>query len=95
MMQTVDNFKISCPGAPSFCLEKPKNYMGRDLNCMADVLIRFHGYTFFKLNTEFNLDLEPRDFWAFPNTKVELQGKKFRSNQRSTARFREVVGALL
>jgi hypothetical protein len=34
------------------------------------------------------------DFWAFPTMKRELRGKKFRSDQRSAARFREVGGAL-
>jgi hypothetical protein len=34
------------------------------------------------------------DFWAFPTTKRELRGKKFGSDQRSAARFREVGGAL-
>jgi hypothetical protein len=34
------------------------------------------------------------DFWAFPTVKGELRGKKFRSDQRSAARFREVGGAL-
>jgi hypothetical protein len=38
--------------------------------------------------------LAPCDFWAFPTIKGELRGKKFRSNQRSAARFREVGGAL-
>jgi hypothetical protein len=36
----------------------------------------------------------PYDFWAFPSMKRELRGKKFRSDQRSAARFREVGGAL-
>jgi hypothetical protein len=39
-------------------------------------------------------DLAPRDFWAFPTMKSELRGKKFRSDQRPAARFREVGGAL-
>jgi hypothetical protein len=40
-------------------------------------------------------DLAPRNFWAFPTTKRELRGdKKFQSDQRSAARFREVSGAL-
>jgi hypothetical protein len=39
-------------------------------------------------------DLAPCDFWAFPTMKRELRGKKFRSDQRSAARFREVGGAL-
>jgi hypothetical protein len=37
-------------------------------------------------------DLAPCDFWAFPTVKRELRGKKFRSDQRSAARFREVGG---
>jgi hypothetical protein len=36
----------------------------------------------------------PCDFWAFATTKMELRGKKFRSHQRSAARFREVGRAL-
>jgi hypothetical protein len=36
----------------------------------------------------------PCDFWAFPTMKKELQGKKFRIDQRSAARFLEVGGAL-
>jgi hypothetical protein len=36
----------------------------------------------------------PCDFWAFPIVKREIRGKKFRSNLRSAARFREVGGAL-
>jgi hypothetical protein len=39
-------------------------------------------------------DLVPSDFWAFPTVKRELRGKKFRSDQMSAARFREVGGAL-
>jgi hypothetical protein len=39
-------------------------------------------------------DLAPCDFWAFPTMKRELRGKKFRSDQRSAVRFREVGGAL-
>jgi hypothetical protein len=65
-----------------------------DLDCMADVLMGFHLSTFSKPNTEFNSDLAPCDFWVFPTMKRELRGKKFRSDQRSAARFREVGGAL-
>jgi hypothetical protein len=32
VLQTVDYFRISCPGAPFSWLEKPRNSMGRDLN---------------------------------------------------------------
>jgi hypothetical protein len=39
-------------------------------------------------------DLAPCDLWAFPVRKMELQDNKFRSDQRSAARFREVGGAL-
>jgi hypothetical protein len=49
---------------------------------------------FSRPNTEFNLDLDPCDFWVFPSMKRELRGKKFRSDQRSAARFREGGGAL-
>jgi hypothetical protein len=39
-------------------------------------------------------DLTLCDFWAFPTMERELRGKKFGSDQRSAARFREVGGAL-
>jgi hypothetical protein len=70
------------------------NRMGRDLDCMADVLMGFHRSTFTKPNTEFNSDLAPSGFWAFTTMKSELRGKKFRSDQRSAARYREVGGAV-
>jgi hypothetical protein len=87
VLQTVDHFEISCLGAPFSWLEKPRNRMGRDQNCMADVLMGFHLSIFSKPNTEFNSDLAPCDFWAFPTMKRVLPGKKFRSDQRSAARF--------
>jgi hypothetical protein len=46
VLQTIDHFKISCLGAPFSWLEKPRNRMGRDLNCMTGVLMRFHRLTF-------------------------------------------------
>jgi hypothetical protein len=95
VLQTVDHFEIYCLGAPFSWLEKPRNSMGRDLNYMPNVLMGFHRSTFSKPNTEFNSDLAPCDFWAFPTMKKELRGKKFRSDQRSASRFREVGGALL
>jgi hypothetical protein len=58
-------------------MEKPRNLMGRDLDCMTDVLMGFHQSTLSKPNTEFNSDLAPCDFWAFPTMKRELRGKKF------------------
>jgi hypothetical protein len=57
VLQTVDHFEISCLRAPFSWLEKPRNLTGRDLDCMADVLMGFHWSTFSKLNTEFNSDL--------------------------------------
>jgi hypothetical protein len=94
VMQTVEHFEIFCLG-PSFSwLEKPRNLMGRVLDCMADVLMGFYGTTFCKPNTEFNSYLAPCNSWAFPTMKSELPSKKFRSDQRSAARFPEVGGAL-
>jgi hypothetical protein len=61
--------------------------MGRDLGCMEGVLMGFHRSTFSKPNTEFNSYLAQCDFWAFPTTKREFQDEKFRSDQRSAARF--------
>jgi hypothetical protein len=61
---------------------------------MAEVLMGFHCYTFSKLDTEFNSDLAPCDFWAFPTMKRELQGKKFQSDQQSAVCFQEMGGAL-
>jgi hypothetical protein len=78
VLQIVDHLEISCLGAPFSWLEKPRNRMGRDLDCMADVLMGFHRSTFSKPNTEFNSDLAPCNFWAFPTTKTGLRGKKFR-----------------
>jgi hypothetical protein len=94
VLETVDHFEISCLGAPFSWMEKPRNRIGRDLDCMADVLIGVHRSTFSKPNTKFNSDLAPSDSWPFPTTKSELRGKKFGSDQRSAARFREVGGAL-
>jgi hypothetical protein len=94
VLQTVDHFEISCLEAPFPWLAKPRNRMGWDLDNMADVLMGFHPFTFSKPDTEFNSYLTPCDFWAFPAIKLELRGKKFRSDQRSAACLREVGGAL-
>jgi hypothetical protein len=94
VLQTVDHFEISCLGAPFSWLEKPRNHMGQDLDCMEDVLMGFHRSTFSKTITEFNSDLAPCYFWAFPTMKRELHGKKIRSDLRSATRFREVGGAM-
>jgi hypothetical protein len=94
VLRTVDHFEISCLGAPFSWLEKPRNRMGRDLVCIMDVVMGFHRSTFSKPKTEFSSDLTPCNFWAFPTMKRDLRGKKFRNDQRSAARFREVGGAL-
>jgi hypothetical protein len=67
VLQTVDHFETSCLDTPFSCSEKP-----RDLDCMADVLMGFRRSTFPRPNTEFNSDLVPSDFWAFPTMKREL-----------------------
>jgi hypothetical protein len=92
MLQTIDHFGISCLGTPFSQLEKPRNHTGQDLNLIVDVLIGFHR-SIFPSQTEFNSNLAPCNFWAFPTMK-ELQGKKFQSDQWSAASFQEVGGAL-
>jgi hypothetical protein len=42
MLQTVEHFEISCLGALFSWLEKPRNRMGQDLDCIVDVLTGFH-----------------------------------------------------
>jgi hypothetical protein len=59
VLQTIDYFEISCIGASFSWLKKPRNHMGRDLDCMADVLIGFHQSTFSKPNTGCNSDISP------------------------------------
>jgi hypothetical protein len=59
VLQSVDHFEISCLGAPFLWLKKPRNFMGRDLDCMADVLMGFQLSSFSKPNTEINSDLVP------------------------------------
>jgi hypothetical protein len=54
VLQTVDQFEISYLGAPFSWLEKPRNRMGRDPDCMADVLMGLHRSTFSKTDIEFN-----------------------------------------
>jgi hypothetical protein len=61
---------------------KAQKLQVRDLGCMADVLMGFHQSTFSKLNTQFDSDLAPCDFWAFPTMKREIQGKNFLSDQQ-------------
>jgi hypothetical protein len=94
VLQTVDHFEISCLGAPFSWLEKPRNRMGRDLNwILCSVWKKWIGGTPLE-HPPYSPDVAPCDFWALPTMKRELRGKKFRSDQRSAARFREVGGTL-
>jgi hypothetical protein len=72
VLQTVDHFEISFLRVPFSWLEKPRNHMGQDLDCMADVIMGFHQSTFSKLSTQFSSDLAHCDFWSFPTMKREL-----------------------
>jgi hypothetical protein len=94
VLQTVDHFEIFCLGALFSWLEKPENLIGRDLN-----LILCSTWKKWICRTPlehlpYSPDLAPCEFWAFPTMKRELKGKKFRSDQRSSAHFRKVGGAL-
>jgi hypothetical protein len=42
VLQTVDHFEISCLRAHFSWLEKHRNRMGQDLDCMADVIMGFN-----------------------------------------------------
>jgi hypothetical protein len=77
VLQTVDHFEISCLGAPFSWLEKPRNRMGRDLDCMADVLMGFHRSTFSKSNTEFNSDLAHAISGLFQPRKGSSKARNF------------------
>jgi hypothetical protein len=82
VLQTVHHFEISCLRAPFSWLEKQRNRMGRDLDCMADVLMGFHRSTFSKPNTEFNSDVAPTWFLGFSNHENEAPRQEI--SKRST-----------
>jgi hypothetical protein len=44
---------------------------------MMGVLMGFHRSTFSKPNTEFNSDLAPCNFWAFPTMKRSSEARNF------------------
>jgi hypothetical protein len=69
MLQTIEPFEISCLGAHFSWLEKPRNRMGQDLNCVVNILMGFHRSTFSKPKTEFHSDLAPLRFLSFSNYK--------------------------
>jgi hypothetical protein len=83
LLQTVDHLETSCLGAPFSWLEKPRNRMRRDLDCMADVLMGFHRSTFSKPNTKFNSDLAPCDFWISPTMKRSSEAINFEVSRLS------------
>jgi hypothetical protein len=94
VLQTVDHFEISCLGAPFRGWKSPEIAWGRDLNWILCPAWKTRiGGTPLK-HTPYNSDLAPWDFWAFPTMKRKLRGKKFRSDQRSAAHFRQVGRAL-
>jgi hypothetical protein len=49
---------------------------------------------FFQAENRIQFRFPPCNFWVLQTMKREFRGKKFRSDQRSAARFREVSGAL-
>jgi hypothetical protein len=93
VLQTVDHLEISCLRAPFLWLEKLRNCMGRDLNwILCSAWKKWISGTPLE-HPPYSPNLAPCDFWAFPTMKRELWGKKFRSDQRSAAQFRDVGGA--
>jgi hypothetical protein len=64
-------------------------WTGQYLDCMVDVLMGFHQSTFFKLNTKFDSDLAPCDFWVFPTTESEHLGNKIITNVPSSIKIQQ------
>jgi hypothetical protein len=94
VLQTVDHFEISCFGVPFSWMEKPRNCMGWNPDwILCSTWKKWICGTPLE-HPSYSPDLAPCDFRAFPTTKRELRRKKFRSDRRSAARFREVGGAL-
>jgi hypothetical protein len=77
LLQAFDHFEISFSGAPFSWMEKPRNRMERDVDTVANVLMEFHRSSFSKPNTEFNSDLAPCDFRAFPTMKRSSEARNF------------------
>jgi hypothetical protein len=93
VLQTIDHFEFLALEL-HFHGWKAQKLHGARSGCTADVLMGSHQIYFFHTDTEFNSDLAPCDFWDLPTMKRKLRGKKFRSDQRSVARFQEMGGAL-
>jgi hypothetical protein len=64
MLQTVEHFEISCLGAPFSRLEKSRNRMGRDLDCMVGVLMGFH-HPLFPSRTQNSVQISPHVIYGF------------------------------
>jgi hypothetical protein len=76
VLQTVDNFEILYLEATFLWLGKPRNRMGRDLDCMADVVMGFHRSTFLR-RTHNSIHMSPHAISVF------LQPKKGSSEARN------------
>jgi hypothetical protein len=77
LMQTVDQFEISCLGAPFSWWKSPEIAWGRDLNSiLCSAWKKWIGGTPLE-HPPYSPHLAPCDFWAFPSMKRELRGKKF------------------
>jgi hypothetical protein len=67
VLQTVDHFENSYLGAPFSWLEKPRNRMGQDLDCMADVLMGFSPIHFSQAQQRIQFRSRPMRFLGFSN----------------------------
>jgi hypothetical protein len=71
MLQTIDHLETSYLEVPFSWSEKPRNCMGRDVDCIAFILM---GSTdpLFPSQIQNNSDLAPCNFLAFPTMEMEL-----------------------
>jgi hypothetical protein len=92
VLQTVHHFEMSCLETLFSWLEKPRNLMGRDLNW----ILSAWKVDWWKPITTSAIQSRsrPMRFVGFYNHEKEFRGEKFRSDQRSSTRFREEGGAL-
>jgi hypothetical protein len=74
LLQTVDHFEISCPGTSFSWLENPRNRMGRDLDCMTDVLMGFHRYIF-SSRTQNSIQIRSMRFLGFSNHEKSSEAR--------------------
>jgi hypothetical protein len=74
VLQTVDHFEIFLPRCSLFTVGKAQKSHGA-----RSELNKWIGGTPLE-HPPYSPDFAPCDFWAFPIMKIELQGKKFRSD---------------